>query len=517
MRKQIITFVPATIGIVLSIGGLTVSGPNAVADDCILKPNAPSPQGSHWYYRTDRVNNRQCWYLRSDDGQALQGSQEPAETARDTSEDASTDDAQAVDQAAAPVKSEVAPPTTHRVTHQTAPRAEAVEPASSKPTRSQVPRSDKAATPAQQISATAPVPYTMPYAAWPWPSEMRTAEPAPTASIATVAPLAQKVEAQAAAAQAPALQTEVSQAPAAYDEPKRVVPVRIPVTPTPNAQTADQSASQTLTERAQNQLQAQRAIVDDATQHGTGQSAYELLQKSFQRLTAPTAQGTEPDHTAALVTSALALFTIGIGVLVAARWSRRYQQQGPSDARWEMSDQDLREQDFSERDFSPLDMNHQDTNRQDINHPVTNYEALDEDYVRVHVPQHLDSLDAAIAAVHEVRYAKIVQNGEMMARLQAQSYPAAPEPPPQTTRYQPPPVEAPRRDYHPPQTSSESSVSTHRIEDTLQKMLQEIEAKRRGHSPEARPELVHELPSAMQPPAGADEYGRPKRSRSRQA
>jgi hypothetical protein len=133
------------------------------------------------------------------------------------------------------------------------------------------------------------------------------------------------------------------------------------------------------------------------------------------------------------------------------------------------------------------------------------------------VPQHLDSLDAAIAAVHEVRYAKIVQNGEMMARLQAQSYPAAPEPPPQTTRYQPPPVEAPRRDSHPPQTASESSVSTHRIEDTLQKMLQEIEAKRRGHSAEARPELARELPSAMQPPSGADEYGRPKRSRIRQA
>jgi hypothetical protein len=524
MRKQIITFVPATIGVVLSIGGLTVSGRDAVADDCILKPNAPSPQGSHWYYRTDRVNNRQCWYLRSDDGQALQGSQEPADTARDTSEDAGADDAQVVDQApaAAPVKPEVAPRTTRRVTHQTASHAEAVEPASSKPTRSQAPGSDKAATPAQQISGTAPIPYTMPYAAWPWPSEMRSAEPAPTTSIAPVAPVAQKTEAQVTATEAPA-----SDAPAAYDGPKRVVPVRIPVTPTP--QIADQSASQVLTERAQNQLQPQGAsgIVDDATQHGTGQSAYELLQKSFQRLTAPTAQGTEPDHTAALATSALALLTIGIGILVAARWSRRYQQQGPSDARWEMSDQDLREQDFSERDFSALDMNRQDmnrqdtnrqdTNHQDINHPVMNYEALDEDHVRVHVPRHLDSLDAAIEAVHEVRYAKIMQNEEMMSRLQAQSYPAAAEPPPQTTRYQPPPVEAPRRDSHPPQTASESSVSTHRIEDTLQKMLQEIEAKRRGHSAETPPELVHELPSAMQPPSGADEYGRPKRSRIRQA
>jgi hypothetical protein len=33
------------------------------ADECIGKPNAPAPQGSHWYYRTDRTSNRQCWYL----------------------------------------------------------------------------------------------------------------------------------------------------------------------------------------------------------------------------------------------------------------------------------------------------------------------------------------------------------------------------------------------------------------------------------------------------------------------
>lgn len=33
------------------------------AGTCIAKPNAAAPQGEHWYYRTDRVNNRQCWYL----------------------------------------------------------------------------------------------------------------------------------------------------------------------------------------------------------------------------------------------------------------------------------------------------------------------------------------------------------------------------------------------------------------------------------------------------------------------
>lgn len=33
------------------------------ADECIVKPNAEPPQGQHWYYRTDRGSNRQCWYL----------------------------------------------------------------------------------------------------------------------------------------------------------------------------------------------------------------------------------------------------------------------------------------------------------------------------------------------------------------------------------------------------------------------------------------------------------------------
>jgi hypothetical protein len=34
------------------------------ADDCITKPNSTPPQGSHWYYRTERSTQRQCWYLK---------------------------------------------------------------------------------------------------------------------------------------------------------------------------------------------------------------------------------------------------------------------------------------------------------------------------------------------------------------------------------------------------------------------------------------------------------------------
>ena len=33
------------------------------ADECIVKPSSEPPSGQHWYYRTDRESNRQCWYL----------------------------------------------------------------------------------------------------------------------------------------------------------------------------------------------------------------------------------------------------------------------------------------------------------------------------------------------------------------------------------------------------------------------------------------------------------------------
>jgi hypothetical protein len=40
------------------------SGSARAADNCIAAPNSESPQGSHWYYRIDRVKQRKCWYLR---------------------------------------------------------------------------------------------------------------------------------------------------------------------------------------------------------------------------------------------------------------------------------------------------------------------------------------------------------------------------------------------------------------------------------------------------------------------
>lgn len=49
-------------------GGLTIH--TARADECLTAPTGKTPQGSHWYYRTDRVHNRKCWFVRSEPQQA---------------------------------------------------------------------------------------------------------------------------------------------------------------------------------------------------------------------------------------------------------------------------------------------------------------------------------------------------------------------------------------------------------------------------------------------------------------
>jgi hypothetical protein len=43
-----------------------VQTPLAAVDGCLSAPKGPTPAGSHWYYRLDRVTKRQCWYLRQE-------------------------------------------------------------------------------------------------------------------------------------------------------------------------------------------------------------------------------------------------------------------------------------------------------------------------------------------------------------------------------------------------------------------------------------------------------------------
>jgi len=70
---------PAAIAAVLVPFAVTIvpDGP-ARAADCLAGPNGAAPAGSHWYYRTDRVQKRKCWYVAPQDQNVRQVARRPA-------------------------------------------------------------------------------------------------------------------------------------------------------------------------------------------------------------------------------------------------------------------------------------------------------------------------------------------------------------------------------------------------------------------------------------------------------
>lgn len=61
------TLVPAIFALLSLAISCAISARAIHAAPCIAKPNAPAPQGEHWYYRTDRAIGRQCWFLGPED------------------------------------------------------------------------------------------------------------------------------------------------------------------------------------------------------------------------------------------------------------------------------------------------------------------------------------------------------------------------------------------------------------------------------------------------------------------
>jgi len=59
----------------LLVPGLSVIVPasTARAADCLTAPNSSAPKNSRWYYRTDRTQQRKCWYLRAANQPLQQG------------------------------------------------------------------------------------------------------------------------------------------------------------------------------------------------------------------------------------------------------------------------------------------------------------------------------------------------------------------------------------------------------------------------------------------------------------
>src|SRR5262245_7312708 len=68
MPRHLRMIAPAAIVAVLAPFAVTTFplGP-ATAADCIAAPKSAAPQGSHWYYRTDREKRRKCWYIARED------------------------------------------------------------------------------------------------------------------------------------------------------------------------------------------------------------------------------------------------------------------------------------------------------------------------------------------------------------------------------------------------------------------------------------------------------------------
>jgi hypothetical protein len=64
MPNRITLVVPAVLVLILAVSISTSRSSSAAAEACLAKPDGTAPPGSHWYYRADRVTQRQCWFLR---------------------------------------------------------------------------------------------------------------------------------------------------------------------------------------------------------------------------------------------------------------------------------------------------------------------------------------------------------------------------------------------------------------------------------------------------------------------
>jgi hypothetical protein len=69
MPKEIGSLAPAPVPVALFVALLLIilaAAPAQAAADCVPAPGLQAPQGSHWYYRTDRATGRKCWYVSSE-------------------------------------------------------------------------------------------------------------------------------------------------------------------------------------------------------------------------------------------------------------------------------------------------------------------------------------------------------------------------------------------------------------------------------------------------------------------
>ena len=61
MSRQFAFPMFGAVAALLSFSAIPAS--SSYAETCLAAPNAPAPQGSHWFYRVERPSLRKCWRL----------------------------------------------------------------------------------------------------------------------------------------------------------------------------------------------------------------------------------------------------------------------------------------------------------------------------------------------------------------------------------------------------------------------------------------------------------------------
>jgi hypothetical protein len=249
---------------------------------------------------------------------------------------------------------------------------------------------------------------------------------------------------------------------------------------------------------------------DGVKQEPIGGSATTLLQKAFQRLTTPAAPGAEHNHTLALMISALALLTIGAGVVIAARWSLYRERKRRRASQWEAETQNSLAPNLTAALFDGRDTPDQGSREpQWTEHAVTEAETpnlpqqefLEQAAIQPDVDQGAAQYGADDRdrpqhdAAREVREPPVAQ----------QHQPSAPR----GLTYRERPVEAPHQPAHP---ASEGTVSTQAVEQTLRRLLDELDAKRDRPAAHTASPIAPDVPKA---PATPDTYGTKRRNRGR--
>jgi len=84
MSRQIPTSIGSIAAVAILLACVAMSTTIARAADCLIAPYFSAPEGSRWYYQTDRATNRKCWFLRAKN----QSTQQPTEQAASEGESA---------------------------------------------------------------------------------------------------------------------------------------------------------------------------------------------------------------------------------------------------------------------------------------------------------------------------------------------------------------------------------------------------------------------------------------------